>query len=141
MGELTNRQTGIILSIAIISLKFLSFPAIMSRYTGNNVYIAVTISVVIDIFFLVVVISAMKKCPNQTFFQIVESGVGKVLARVITFLLFVYFLFKTVVSIKATHSFFLDLLFEDFSWYFFIIPLLLLFYYIVVYICLLFSMI
>ena len=122
MKEVSTRQTAIILSISIISLKFLIFPALISQNSQNNAYLTVLFSVIFDLVFFFVILYVMKKYPNLTFFQILENGLGKILSRVISLLLAVYFFLKLIVAIKEMHNYLYELLFESFSWYYFIFP-------------------
>lgn len=122
MKEVSTRQTAIILSISIISLKFLIFPAIISQNSQNNAYLTVLFSVIVDLLFFFIILFVMKKYPNLSFFQILENGIGKILSRIVAFLLAIYFFLKLIVAIKEMHNYLYELLFESFSWYYFIFP-------------------
>ncbi len=130
-AELTTKQVGILVSLSIISLKLIIFPAVMSSFSGNNVYISVALALFVDLIFLIVIMAIMRANPNMTFFEIIEKGLGKIVAKIVAFALFVYFFMKLMLTIKETHNYLYELLFESFSWYFYIFPVLALIFYMV----------
>ena len=129
--KITAKQTSIILSISIISLKFLIFPAVISQNAQNNSYIAVFFSLLFDFLFFLIILYVMKKNSHQTFFEILESGFGKITSKILVIALGVYFFLKLIVTIKEMHNYLYELLFESFSWYYFIFPTIILIIYIV----------
>ncbi len=131
MKALTTKQAGILLCLSIISLKLLIFPALMSSFSGNDTYISVTFALLIDLVFMVIILMVMRAHPDLSFFEILEKGMGKVVAKIISFVLFLYFFIKVVLTIKETHNYLYELLFESFSWYYYIFPTLVLIFYMV----------
>ena len=130
MKQLSARQTAIILSVSIISLKFIIFPAIITQGSQNNAYITVIFSLLFDLLFFLIILGVMKKYPYLTFFEILQNGLGKILSKIIIGVLAVYFFLKLIISIKEMHNYLYELLFESFSWYYFIFPTIALIVYI-----------
>ena len=124
MYKATERQVGICMFISILSLKLLIYPALVARYAQNNAYLSVVLSFMIEMFFTIVMISAMKKNPDKTIKDIMESVFGKIFSRFIFLLLFLYFIAKAVLAMKECHNFFFVLLYDQLDWYYFIIPIL-----------------
>lgn len=128
--QLSNHQVGVILSLSIISLKILIFPAVIGRYALNNCYVSVAISLMVDFVFILLLLVVMKKNPDTTFFKILENKFGVVVAKVVGVVLALFFILKSVMSIKELQNYFVQLLFEDVQWFLFVIPLLALLIYI-----------
>lgn len=128
--QLSNHQVGVILSLSIISLKILIFPAVIGGYSLNNCYISVAVSLLVDFLFVLLLLYVMKKNPNLTFFKILENKFGVVVAKITGVMLGLFFLLKSVMAIKELQNYFVQLLFEDIDWFLFVIPLLALLIYI-----------
>ena len=112
--QLSNHQVGVILSLSIISLKILIFPAVIGRYSLNNCYISVAISLLVDFLFVLLLLYVMKKNPNLTFFKILENKFGVVVAKITGVMLGLFFLLKSVMAIKELQNYFVQLLFQIF---------------------------
>lgn len=124
MFKATERQVGIAMFVSILSLKLLIYPALVSRYANNNAYLSVIFSFLIEFVFVVLTISALKKNPDKSFKELMESVFGKIVSKIIFVLLFFYFLAKAVLTMKECHNFFFVLLYDKLDWYYFIIPIL-----------------
>lgn len=123
MMQLSNKQAGILVSLSIISLKLFLMPSLVSTYAGNNSYISVILSLIVEFMFVLFILWIMKKNPHRSFFEILEIRLGKVLPRIIAGIITIYFLGKTILSIKELQNFLVQLLFEHISWVKFAIPL------------------
>lgn len=128
--EITTHQMGVVLSLSIISLKVLIFPAVVGKISYNNCYISVFISLAIDFLFMMLIVYAMKKNPDKTFFEIMEDCFGKVVAKIVGFVLLLFFLGKGIMAIKELQNYFVQLLFQDIQWGLFVFPLIALLLYI-----------
>lgn len=128
--ELTTRQVCCMIAISIISLKFLIFPALFSKFAFRDCYFAVIISLIIDFTFFAIVVWFMKNNPNLSMKDALMKAFGKTFMRIVMFILFFYFFFKSILIIKETHNYFIEVLFEELNWFYFIIPLFILLAYI-----------
>lgn len=126
MKELTEHQVCVLLSLSIISIKFIVFPALYAKFAYQNMYWCAVFSSIIDLFFLGITLWFLKRNPDKTLKEILLENFGKVLTKIIYFILFVYFFAKSVLILKETHNFFLSNLFDEINWFFFIFPFLLL---------------
>ena len=120
---LTSRQVSIILFISVVSLKLLVFPALITRETGRDAYISILLYLIIEFVFVLLVLLFMRKYPNLTLRDAIANSMGGVVSRIVYFVLFLYFLFKTLFLIKETHNYFLEVIFDSLPWIYFTIPL------------------
>jgi len=130
MNQLTNRQVGMVISLSIISLKLFIFPSLISGYSQNDCYISVILSLAIEFVFILLVLWVMKKHPNKSLFEILQLKFGKWFPRILSAVLAVFFLGKSLVALKEVQNFLVQLLFEHITWWKFALPLLLLILYI-----------
>ena len=130
MNQLTNRQVGMIISLSIISLKLFIFPSLVSGYAQNDCYMSVLISLAVEFVFILLVLWVMKSYPDKSLFEILESKLGKWFPKILTSILAIFFLGKSLVALKEVQNFLVQLLFEHITWWKFALPLLLLILYI-----------
>ena len=123
MIQLTNRQVGVLVSLSIISLKLFILPSLVSRYAGNNCYISVVFSMLIEFVFILLLLWIMKKNKGKSIFEILESKFGRIFPKILVGLLTIFFLGKSIVSMKELQNFLVQLLFEHITWWKFVIPL------------------
>lgn len=123
MNQLTNKQVGVLVSLSIISLKLFILPSLVSRYAGNNCYLSVMFSMVIEFLFILFLLWIMKKNPTKSIFEILEKKFGAVFPKILVGFLAIFFLGKSIVSMKELQNFLVQLLFEHISWWKFAIPL------------------
>jgi len=128
--EITNHQMGVVLSLSIISLKVLIFPAVIGRYSLNNCYISVILSLLVDFLFILTIIYIMKKNQGLTLYEVLEKTFGKVVSKIICTLLTIFYILKAVIAIKELQNYFVQLLFQDIDWALFVFPLVALLLYI-----------
>ena len=130
MKSLTGRQVVMMFCLSVISLKFLFFPAIVARYALNDTYISVFFGLMIDLAIIVLICVVIKKNPNLSFKQLLIENLGKVVFYLVYSVMLVYVLFKALLAIKEVHHYFLEFLYDDFSWLWFMLPIMLLLGYI-----------
>lgn len=128
--QITTHQMGVVLSLSIISLKVLIFPAVVGKIAYNNCYISVFISLLIDFLFMMLIAYVMKRNPDKTFFDVLENCFGKVVSKVVVAILTLFFVFKGIMAIKELQNYFVQLLFQDIQWELFVFPLIALLLYI-----------
>lgn len=124
MKQLTLRQTGMILAMSMVSVKFLVFPALTFRFAGINSYISTIISFTLDAIFIAMVAFALFKFPNKTFKDIMTETYGVVVTKICYFVIFLYMSLKTLMIMKEAHTYFQDTLFENLSLSMFLLPII-----------------
>ncbi len=123
MKQLTMRQAAMMLSFSMVSVKFLIFPALISKFAGINSYISTAGSFIIDLLMVAMVVYVLKKFPNKTFKEIMSETYGVVVTKMVFSVLFIYLFIKTILIMKEAHTYFQDTLFDDFSLTMFILPI------------------
>lgn len=124
MEKITSRQLGMIVFISVVGMKFVLVPALFSSFAGNDAYIAIALNLLLDFLTCLTYLCIIKKNPNLNFKQFMEKTFGKVFSKIVLILLFLYFISKSLITIKSTHNYMLELLFDQFNSFTFIIPLL-----------------
>ena len=126
IDKVTSHQLSIILLIASISLKVLLLPSLISLDAGTGLWLSVIIGYVFEFIALVFILKIIRICPTQSFFQVLSSCFSKVGAVIISALYAFYFGIKCVFILCETRLFFIETLYEEFSWLLFTVPLFLL---------------
>lgn len=121
---LTSRQLSMILFVSVISLKFLVFPAITTKFAGRSAYISIFLYLLLEFAIIVFILMFIKRYNNYTFSEVLTLTFGKVFTKIIFIILFVYFICKTLFLIKETHNYFLEVIFDDLPWIYFTLPLM-----------------
>lgn len=122
--RLTARQVGVALSLSMVAMKFLMFPALTTRFAGRDSYLSVFLGLAIDLLLLVAVLLISMKYPDTTFKELLSDAFGKWFAKIIFFIMFVYMFMKGMLVIKQTHNYLLESLFDEFKWFKFVIPMM-----------------
>ena len=112
-----------ILFISVISLKFLVFPALTTKFAGRSAYISIFFYLLIEFAVIMFVLWFVYKYKDHTFKQVLTMSFGDVFAKIVFAILFIYFLFKTLFLIKETHNYFLEVIFDELPWIYFTLPL------------------
>ena len=101
---LTSRQVSIILFISVVSLKLLVFPALVTREAGRDAYVSIFLYLIIEFIFVLLVLLFMRRYPHISFREAISTTLGDITSKIVYFVLFVYFLFKTLFLIKETYQ-------------------------------------
>ncbi len=121
--RLTARQVGMVLSLSMVAMKFLMFPALTTRFAGRDSYLSVFVGLSIDLLLLAAVLLIATKYPDTTFKELLSNAFGKWFAKLIFFIMFVYMFMKGTLLIKQMHNYLLESLFDEFKWFKFVIPM------------------
>lgn len=125
MEKITSRQLGRIVFLSVVGMKFVLVPALFSSFSGNDAYIAITINLLIDFLTCLAYLYVIKQNPECSFKEFIERSFGKVFSKVVFILLFIYFLSKSLITLKSTHNYMLELLFDQLDNFTFVVPILL----------------
>ena len=90
----STRQLIFILIISLMALKFLYLPSLLAKEFANTSFIFVFIMLVLDFLVFLILLYLYNKNPNLSFFDLLKKIFGSVIARVIMFLLFIFFFLK-----------------------------------------------
>lgn len=126
---ISSNQASLIFCIFSIGLKLSALPSLMYSFAGNDSYITCLIALAFDFVGAVIIINIMHKHPDLTFYDLVSRKFGKVIAKILQLILFLYFFAKCVLVVQELHDYFIATLFEELNPIFFLIVLgLVLFY-------------
>lgn len=124
MEKINYRQFSIVVFFMVGATKFLILPSILYYYSKNNAYIPSLIMLIIDMIFIAIILQMLKHSGEKNIYEFIKSRLGAFMARVICFLLAIYFIVQTMNIIKSMNLFLLFNLYEKLSWTFFALPLL-----------------
>ncbi len=121
--KFSTHQLSVIMLIASISLKVLLLPSLLSADAGTGLWLSVIVGYIFEFITLIFIIKLLHMCPNLTFYQILEKCFSKIGAVIICTLYAFYFGIKCVFILCETRLFFIETLYEEFSWVLFTVPL------------------
>ena len=122
-NAITTHQLSVILLIASIALKVLLLPSLLAEYAGNTLYISVIVGYIFEFITLFFILKIMRMCPDKNFFEVLSKCFTKVGAFVISIAYALYYAVKCFYILCETRLFFIETLYEEFSWILFILPL------------------
>ena len=120
---LTSRQFSVLAFTAAIAVKMFMLPSLLVAEAGRNGYIWMLVYVVIDLAALALIAVAAVKA-KRSFYELTESVLSRIGARVLLVLCAAYILFKMTLMLSEVNVFFSEAMYENFSWPVYLIPLL-----------------
>ncbi len=120
----TTRQLIFILVISVLTLKVLFLPNVLATNIGRDGYIFLFFMLFMDFLVLLMLLYLMNKYKDKTFYEMLESMVGKIGAKIIMFLLFLYFLTRCWTRFQTSFIYLNENLYTSFDWYIFAFPIL-----------------
>lgn len=123
IDKVSTHQLSTILLIASISLKVLLLPSLLSTEAGTGLWLSVLIGYAFEFITLIFILKIIHTCPNQTFFEVLKNCFSKAGAIIICVFYALYFGIKCVFILCETRLFFIETLYEEFSWVLFTVPL------------------
>lgn len=124
--KISGLQAGLILALSTISLKFLVYPSIFAKYAYRDVYVPMLLGLVFDFLCTALMLYIINKNPNVKASQLLERAFGKIVTKIIYFVLFIRFFVKGIIAIKEVHNYFNEALFDNINWFVYMFPLFLL---------------
>lgn len=113
--QATSRQLIAILFILALATKMFLMPIYMLRAAGRDGYILLAIDCALDLVALVLYLIAMKLSPDDDFFKLLNSVLGKVGSRIAVALVGLFLFFKLNISTAETLTFYSNNVFSDFK--------------------------
>ena len=120
---LTSRQFSVLAFTAAVAVKMFMLPSLLVAEAGRNGYIWMLVYVAIDLAALALIAVAAVKA-KRSFYELTESVLGRIGARVLLVLCAAYILFKMTLMLSEVNVFFSEAMYENFSWPVYLIPLL-----------------
>lgn len=120
---ISTNQASLMLVIFTIALKLSVLPALMCEFAGISSYVSCFIALVIDFLCTTLVVVIISKIPNMSFFELLKTAFGRVIAIITHVMLFVYFFIKLTIGLTEIHDYYTSSLFEELNPYFALITL------------------
>ncbi|MBQ8468403.1 MAG: GerAB/ArcD/ProY family transporter [Clostridia bacterium] len=114
--SITRRQALFLFIICTISSKLQTLPCMFSEDVGNNLWLVLLFGAAIDIIFFSLTILINHLCPNLTIYDLISQTLGKVVAKLVCFVLILYFLFTALMPYEAVRNVFANNLFDTLPW-------------------------
>lgn len=121
----TSRQLIAVVFILALATNMFLLPIFLIKATGRDAYIAIAAGCIIDLVALIITLAAMRLSPDTDFFELLQSVMGKVGAKIVVVLTGLFMFFKLNVAAAETLTFYTDNVFADFDIAVMIIVLLL----------------
>lgn len=120
------RQLVITCFIAGLSLKTTIFPSMIFKDVGTDSLFIIIIYCIIDLLSFLLIYKLLKNNQDISFYTFLCNNVGKVVAKIILFLIFVFYFFKMQFLVQGGFIFSRDVVFKEASLILFIFILLVL---------------
>ena len=99
MYQLKTRQICFFLIAFLPITKFFSLPSILAGFCGEDLWLSVLISLILDFLTLVPILLVCKNT-QKNFFEILEDTFGKNGSKIIAFLYVIYFMTKAILPLN-----------------------------------------
>lgn len=106
-------QIGILLFILLFANKILVLPSLLYEGAKAEAFFVPIFLFAIEICLLFLFYKIKTKYPTQSFTEIVRARFGKIVAKLVFFLIMVYFLCKAVLLYNITYIFFRTLIYKE----------------------------
>lgn len=120
----TTRQLIFILILSVVTLKVLFLPNVLATNIGRDGYIMLLFLLLVDFIVLLMLLYLMNKYKDMTFYDLLCTLLGKVGAKIIMFLLCLYFLTRCFTRFQTNFIYLNENLYTAFEWYIFTVPIL-----------------
>ena len=125
MKSLTTWQMCALLAISVISNKLLMLPSIMYEYAGRDAIFVIIFKFLLAALFIGILMYALTKNPDKTLRELVSTIIGDVGYRVLAFLVFVVYFFKTFLLLFESELFLGSVMYQDYDKLLFLVPTML----------------
>ena len=122
MKDLTTRQSCLMIFIITCATKLLVLPSLIISRSGNAVWLAILMMTAIDMIFFLLIFAITKAFPNFTMREFFEKGCGKVIAKILFFVLGLLFAMKVAMLIRECYEFYTETAYVDLNWFTFLFP-------------------
>jgi len=126
MKEVSTFQITLMFMITTIASKVIMLPALIAQVAMNDLCWVFLFNFLIDGVFFLIFLFILKSNPNLTFRQLIEKSLGKVVSKIIFFLLAGYFIIKAIVVAEEAYVLFDETVYVLMDKYLFTFVLLLL---------------
>ena len=121
---LSARQLGLIAFISILALKLTIVPALMFEKSGIDAIFSVFLINLVDFLEFILIYHVLKKNQNIGFYDYLCKHFGKFLAKVILFLIFIFYFLKLIALTSGGYNYSKQAIFKNAPLYLFLFILL-----------------
>lgn len=122
MKELTSRQFIIIAVFVMLTSKLVTMPTVVFASASNDAIFSVIINSLIELLIIFLITYTIKRNPNTSLFELLSKKLTKFGAYLVIAILSLFLIARLTFCYEELYSFFLQLLYDDFSPYIFAIP-------------------
>ncbi len=119
----STKQFAALVFLVGVSIKAFMLPSLILRVTGKDGYLIILGYIAVEFIGLGLVVAAAVKHPNETFFEMLEGGLGAVAARIFVAFLIAFAAIKCVIVVSEIKMFFSAVMYRDVNWAILAIPL------------------
>ncbi len=117
---ISTRQCGIIMSLLLFANKILVLPSLLYENSKADGLFILLLLLAIEFGILMMFLKIKKVYPLLSFYDIITLHFGKIVAKIVYFLLFLYFFFKIMLIFNISYMYFHVQVYIDASYYIFI---------------------
>ena len=121
---ITTRQLLLVITLSILTLKVLFLPNVLATNFGRDGYIFLFVLLMVDFCALLIFLFLLNKYKDCTFDELLEKLFGKVVAKIVLVLLFLYFITKIWTRFQTNFIYLNENLYTTLSWYTFAFPII-----------------
>ena len=122
MKEITTRQFIIIAIIVMLTSKFVTMPTIIFAGATKDAIFSIILGLCIELLLIFLITLAIQRNQDKNLFQLLKEKFSIVGAYIIFILLFIYIFARLTFSYQELYSFFVKLLYDEFSPLLFAVP-------------------
>lgn len=111
--EINIRQIGTLCFISTLSLKTTLLPSILHKEIGVNSILLIAIYCLIDLITFFPVYYVLKRNQNISFNTFLERSVGKIISKIIFFLISLFFMFKIFLLLEGGYTYAREVIFQE----------------------------
>lgn len=122
--KITSRQLAILSSLLIFANKLLVLPSILYEKSRADGFFAITISLSLEMFLLVMFLKIKKTYPDLSFYDLIKQKMGVATAKIFYALITIYFFFKILLLFNVTFMYLHIQVYLDATYYLFMFAFL-----------------
>lgn len=114
--SLTKRQACFLILVCLVSNKLQRLPNFIATNVHRNGYFVFLILGTIDILMMCLILITNKRSKHRDVYQICQRAGGNVFAKIIMFMLSIFFFISALIPYESIHDLFAYVLFDHLSW-------------------------
>ena len=123
MKQLTSKQCKYLILFYVCLNKIMLLPSIICSNVNNNFWIVLTFMFLLELLFVLMILSINKQNSNLTLKQRLDATFGTVFTKMLYFLIGILLTFKLVVATHECYIYLFDSLYANYNWFEMLIPL------------------